>query len=212
MITSITAMCVAGKPNVPHTAVGSQVFKSTFFCFYCLFFILFSYIMTHDFYSWKELREPHSTACLLNNVKLCFTCYHFATGTVTENYIVAQVIMKFEGTTVAFRVRMGSGIATLLFFQGLCETSSHSAWATVHVKRKAPLFMWTVCPCLGGWKCCRYLGISNAVVMLFQRCFSKGQLAVAICLGLKIFSCFSIKNIISNAVSIRAACSYCYML
>ena len=47
--------------------------------------------MTHDFYSWKELREPHSTACLLNNVKLCFTCYYFATGTVTENDIVAQV-------------------------------------------------------------------------------------------------------------------------
>ena len=82
---------------------------------------------------------------------------------------------------------MGSGISTLLFFQCLCESSNHSAWTSSTCKKKGAAF-WVYClSVLNGWKCCRYVEISNKVVMLFQCCFYKGQLVMAICLRLKNF-------------------------
>jgi hypothetical protein len=85
---------------------------------------------------------------------------------------------------------LGSGIATLLFFQGLCETSSHSARASSMCKKKGGIF-WVYCLSVSnGWKCCMYRGISNKVVTLFQSCFDKGQLAIAICSILKSIQLF----------------------
>ena len=90
---------------------------------------------------------------------------------------------------------MGSGIVILLFFQGLCETSIHSAWASSARKKKAPLFACTVCPY---WMFGSVAGILGYLINLrccFWCCFYKGQLAMAICLSPpKTFSYFSIEK------------------
>jgi hypothetical protein len=91
---------------------------------------------------------------------------------------------------------MGSGIVTLLFFQGLCETSIHSAWASSTFKKKAPLSGCTVCPCWLAGSVAGILGYLMKLWCYFLCCFYKGQLAMAICLSpQKIFRYFSIKKL-----------------
>ena len=65
---------------------------------------------------------------------------------------------------------------------------------------------------LGGENRCRYLGMYNEVVMLFQRCYYRGQLAIAICFSLEIFGHFPIKNISVNAISIENTSLLLYAL
>ena len=73
---------------------------------------------------------------------------------------------------------MGSGISTLLFFQGLCETLTHSAWTkAVHVKRKAPLFGCTVCTC---WMAGSVAGILGYLIKLWCY-FSAVSIKAAAC-------------------------------
>jgi hypothetical protein len=132
--------------------------------------------------------------------RLHFTCYHFTSknflkilrfesrcfqlyraqlyviGSGRNKCFVCIKISTYFRTYGKFIACKGSGILTLLFFQGLCETSSHSAWTSSTCKKKGAAF-WVYCLYMSnGWKCCRYLGISNKVVMLFQCCFYKGSL------------------------------------
>jgi hypothetical protein len=145
--------------------------------------------------------------------------------------------IKNFSSVITFRFRLekikGSGITTCLFFQGLCETSNHSAWTSSTCKKKGDTF-WVYCLSLpNGWKCCRYLGISNQVAVLFfmavsirtarllllyalakkhsafyfHGCFYRGsKCSIAICLSQRIV------HSIFMAVSIRTAVLYCYML
>jgi hypothetical protein len=75
---------------------------------------------------------------------------------------------------------MGSGISTwILFFQGLCETSNHSAWTkAVHVKRKAPLFGCTVFLC---WMAGSVAGILGYLIKLW--CYFSDVSIKAACYG-----------------------------
>jgi hypothetical protein len=90
---------------------------------------------------------------------------------------------------------MGSGIATLLFFQGLCETSIHSAWANSTFKKKAPLFACTVCPCWLAGSVAGILGYLMKLWCYFLCCFYKGQLAMAICLSQKYSAICQLKTL-----------------
>jgi hypothetical protein len=149
----------------------------------------------------EEVEIPHSTACLLN-IRLHFTCYHFTskfwdlkafTFNYTEpNYMslaaaeinvcinVCIKISTYLRTYGKFIACKGSGILTLLFFQGLCETSSHSAWTkAVHVKRKAPLFGCTVCTC---WMAAGVAGILGYLIKLW--CYFSAVSIKAACFGL----------------------------
>jgi hypothetical protein len=136
--------------------------------------------MTHDL-KLEGVEIPHSTACLPIIYRLHFTCYHFTSKNFWNIYLYsAQLYVIGSGNKNDKIVAcIGSGISTLLFFQGLCETSNHSAWTSSTCKKKGAAF-WVYClSMLNGWKCCRYLGISNKVVKLFQFCLYKGQLAMA---------------------------------
>ena len=62
---------------------------------------------------------------------------------------------------------MDSAITFILFFQGLCEITTHSALASSVCKKKGPAF-WVHClSAPNGSQCCRFLGISKIDVMLF---------------------------------------------
>ena len=115
---------------------------------------------------------PHSTACLLN-IRLHFTCYHFT----SKNFLK---ILRFESC-----LHEQYHFSFIIFPRSLWDFHSFSMNKSSTCKKKGATF-WVYCfSVLNRWKCCRYLGISNKVVMLFRCCFYKGQLAMAICLSLK---------------------------
>ena len=85
--------------------------------------------------------------------------------------------------------QMDSAITSNLFFQGLCEITTHSALASSACEKKGSTF-WVHClSALNGSQCCRYLGISKIDVMIFSWLFYKCSMyAIAICLGVKALS------------------------
>jgi hypothetical protein len=144
---------------------------------------------------------PHSTACLLNINRLHFTCYHFTSknflqilrfesrcfqlyraqlyviGSGRNKCFVCIKISTYLRTYSKIIACKGSGILTLLFFQGLCETLTHSAWTkAVHVKRKAPLFGCTVCTCRMAGSVADILGYLIKLWCYFSAVSIKGSL------------------------------------
>ena len=90
--------CVAGKPNTPHTAVGSQAFLTCTFFFIAHIFILFSYISwlitVIAGRSWESPTRLHAFLLLLDSV--CMLPFHNNRCPTICSCLMAPNLYSFE--------------------------------------------------------------------------------------------------------------------